>query len=966
MKVYLILICLVAAAGGFLFGFDTSVISGAIEFMEAPAVFNLDELEKGWTVSCIIIGCMTGCIFAGPLSDRYGRKTLLIFTALVFLLSSLGCALAQSNVTFVINRIIAGFAVGSASMLAPIYIAEISPAKHRGKLVSLNLFAIFLGQSAAFFSNFLLRDVGGVDNWRWMIGIQVIPSGILLLLLFFIPESPRWLIEKNSSSLALGILTRINGRALAESELAKIEESVNGTGKGKFAELFKGKLLRLMLIGIALAVAQQVTGINVIMYYAPSIFKSAGFAADSALFQTALMGLVNLTFAVIAMFCVDKLGRKPLMIMGSIGMGVSLLLLAITFMTNNFEGYLVLFCIMGFLASFGFSLGPVVFVLISEIFPNNLRSHAVAVCIFFLWTANFIVSFSFPYLLKHLQGYSFLIFSLMCFLTLAFVMRFLTETKGKSLEQIAEELVGEELIGENTEGAQGKATFQAFAPAKNQYLPEKFRIATYNELQTAVDRAGGAFQEYAKLSYGQRAEFLEAIAQEIMALGAPLIEKCVEESGLSAARITGERGRTCSQLQLFAKLLRDGWWVDARIDLAQPERMPLARPDIRRILVPIGPVAVFGAINFPLAFSTAGGDTASALAAGCPVIFKNHPAHPGTSELVASAILKAARETGMPEGVFSALNLSNEDAVKLVQQAGIKAVGFTGSRDVGMILFDAAKSRREPIPVYAEMSAVNPVVLFEDALLTRKDQIAKELAASVTLGAGQFCTNPGLVVLIESEVAKVFVEEFVNCMNAVIPATMLSPGIYKAYAEGLKSLQNRPDITLLGLSYAAKNPDCQVQPAVHSVKAADFLLNKRYAAEIFGPVTLIVNCKDEAERHQVLASLEGQLTATLHATAKDRASLPAILEILGQKAGRIIYGGYPTGVEVCHAMHHGGPFPATTDGRSTSVGSAAIYRFVRPLAYQDFPDELLPIGLQKDNPLDILRLLNGNWTKDKS
>jgi sugar porter (SP) family MFS transporter len=364
MKGYLLFICLVAAAGGFLFGFDTSVISGAIEFIQTPAVFNLSELEKGWTVSCIIIGCMAGCIYTGPLSDRYGRKKLLILTALIFLLSSLGCALAHTYSVFIINRIIAGFAVGSASMLAPIYIAEVSPAKHRGKLVSLNLFAIFLGQSAAFFSNFLLRNTGGVDNWRWMIGVQVIPSGVLFLSLFFIPESPRWLVEKKKTSLALRILTRINGRVSAEADMAKIEASVDTHVTGKLSELFKGRMLKLLLIGVALAVFQQVTGINVIMYYAPSIFKSAGFGSDSALFQTALMGLVNLTFAVVSMFLVDRIGRKPLMVIGSIGMGVSLLLLAITFITNNFHGYFLLFCIIGFLASFGFSLGPVVWVLI--------------------------------------------------------------------------------------------------------------------------------------------------------------------------------------------------------------------------------------------------------------------------------------------------------------------------------------------------------------------------------------------------------------------------------------------------------------------------------------------------------------------------------------------------------------------------------------------------------------------------
>lgn len=423
-----------------MFGFDTSVISGAVEFIATPDVFNLNEIEKGWTVSCIIIGCMGGSALSGSLSDKYGRKNVLIFTALLFFLSSLGCAFSYTYPIFIFYRIIAGIAVGSASTLAPIYIAEISPAKHRGKLVSLNLFAIFLGQSAAFYSNFLLKDFGGIDNWRWMIGIQAIPSAILVLVLFFIPESPRWLVTKGKSDLAKYILERISHKQVAQEELMSIERSVLSTTKRRFRSLFKGKIFRLLAIGISLAVFQQITGINVIMYYAPSIFKSAGFGTDSALFQTSIMGLINLTFAVLAMIFIDKLGRKPLLIVGSIGMCLSLLFLAIAFIVNILQGYLILFCIMGFLAFFGFSLGPVIWVIISEIFPNSLRSEAVAVCVFFLWGANFIVSFSFPYLLSHLRGYSFLIYSFMCFLCLLFVLKFVTETRGKSLEQIQNEL----------------------------------------------------------------------------------------------------------------------------------------------------------------------------------------------------------------------------------------------------------------------------------------------------------------------------------------------------------------------------------------------------------------------------------------------------------------------------------------------------------------------------------------------
>lgn len=440
MKPYLILICLVAAAGGFLFGFDTSVISGAIEFIADPKVFDLDAIEKGWAVSCILIGCMVGCIFTGPLSDKHGRKMILILTAFVFLVSSLGCALATDQLMFIVYRLIAGFAVGAASMLSPMYIAEISPARHRGKLGILNILAIFIGQSAAFFSNYFLKDYGGINNWRWMMGIMVIPSFILLVLLFFIPESPRWLVEKRKNRKAYLVLKKINKESV-ENELTDIESSVKDV-KGNLSQLLKGKLFKLLLIGISLAVFQQASGINVIVYYAPSIFKSAGFGMDSALLQTAIMGLINLTFAVVAMFFIDRFGRKPLMIIGSIGTGVSLLLLAITFISNHFEGYFVLFCIMGYLAFFGFSIGPVIWVIISEIFPNSLRSYAIAISFFFLWLADFIVSFTFPYLLTNLKGYSFLIYSFVCFVCLLFVIKYVTETKGKTLEQIEKELVG--------------------------------------------------------------------------------------------------------------------------------------------------------------------------------------------------------------------------------------------------------------------------------------------------------------------------------------------------------------------------------------------------------------------------------------------------------------------------------------------------------------------------------------------
>ena len=524
-------------------------------------------------------------------------------------------------------------------------------------------------------------------------------------------------------------------------------------------------------------------------------------------------------------------------------------------------------------------------------------------------------------------------------------------------------LTGANIIGFKS-SASGDRTFQALDPAKNEYLSERFTIATEEEFQMAVNLATYAFGTYSATSYSHRAEFLDTIANEIVGLGDVLIERCSAESGLPIGRITGERKRTCDQLQLFANLLRDGWWVDARIDKAQPQRQPLPKSDIRRMLIPIGPVAVFGASNFPLAFSTAGGDTASALAAGCPVVVKSHSSHPGTNALVASAIIKAAQLTGMPEGVFSSLYLSHEHAIKLVQHPGIKAVGFTGSRKVGMTLFNAAVTRTEPIPVYAEMSAVNPIILFEGALRTQKEKIAKGLTTSVTMGAGQFCTKPGLVLMRESEASKSFLQEFSKHISAALPATMLNNAIYNAYLTGVKSLQSAPEIAVLAASSECNNEQHQAQPVAHVVSAADFMSNKDFSNEIFGPATLFINCKNEIELQDILQSLEGQLTTTIHATAEDEKDLEPIINIIVKKAGRIIYGGYPTGVEVCHSMQHGGPFPATTDARATSVGTGAIYRFVRPVAYQDFPDHLLPEALQKSNPLNILRLADGNWTKD--
>lgn len=434
MKIYLIMVCLVAAAGGFLFGFDTSVISGVIEYLEPK--FGLNEIQKGWTVACILIGCIAGSALSGPVSLKYGRKKALMLSALVFLLSSLGCALSDTLTVFIINRMIAGISVGAASTLAPIYIAEISPAKHRGKLLTLNLIAIILGQSAAFFSNYALQDTGGDNNWRWMIGIMAIPSFLFLFFLFFVPESPRWLIEMKKEGRALDVLKRLNSETTAQAVMTEIKDSVRHTGGAGWQEMFKGVILKVLLVGCLLAIFQQITGINIIMYFAPSIFKAAHFAQSSALFQTALISLVYLIFSLLAFSFIDKFGRKPLMIIGAVGMGISLTLLALTFITHHTEGFLVMFCIMGFIASFGFSLGPVVWVLIPEIFPNHYRSEGVAISISIMWAANFLVSVTFPFLLKTLEGNAFFIYAAMCVLCALFSIIVLKETKGKTLEEL--------------------------------------------------------------------------------------------------------------------------------------------------------------------------------------------------------------------------------------------------------------------------------------------------------------------------------------------------------------------------------------------------------------------------------------------------------------------------------------------------------------------------------------------------
>jgi NADP-dependent aldehyde dehydrogenase len=476
--------------------------------------------------------------------------------------------------------------------------------------------------------------------------------------------------------------------------------------------------------------------------------------------------------------------------------------------------------------------------------------------------------------------------------------------------------------------------------------------ATAAAIDQAVHAAASAAPALARLAPAARAAFLERIADEIVALGQPLLDLAQAETGLPLPRLEGERGRTAGQLRLFAALVREGSWVDARIDPALPDRKPLPRPDLRRMLVPLGPVAVFGASNFPLAFSVAGGDTASALAAGNPVVVKAHPAHPGTSDLVAHAIRLAVVACGLPAGTFSLLHgASPATGVALVRHPRLEAVGFTGSQTAGRALFDAAASRPRPIPVFSEMSSVNPVFLLPGALRERAAALAEGLAGSFTLGVGQFCTKPGLVIGLASPAWDTFAATLAEKARAVPAGTMLHAGIADAFRRGLAAVH---DVEWL----------CSAHAHVARVDAAAFLARPELAHEIFGPYTLLVTVRDPAELLALAAALDGQLTATLHGNAADFAAAADLVSVLTCKAGRILANGFPTGVEVAPAMHHGGPYPATTDVRFTSVGTAAILRFARPVCYQNLPESLLPDALANANPLGLLRLVDGKPTRD--
>ena len=520
------------------------------------------------------------------------------------------------------------------------------------------------------------------------------------------------------------------------------------------------------------------------------------------------------------------------------------------------------------------------------------------------------------------------------------------------------ELTGKSIIGSQP-GDGGHPTLFGINPATGESLQPGYVVVSEVELNRAAGLAARAFETLGKTSGAARSVFLRKIADNIEAIGDDLAKCAPQETGLPEGRIRMETGRTCGQLRLFASVVEEGSWVDARIDHADPEREPVPKPDVRSMERPLGPVAVFCASNFPLAFSVAGGDTASAFAAGCPVVVKAHHSHPGTAELVGQAVSAAVHDCALPEGTFSLVyGPGRETGSALVRHPAIKAAGFTGSRAGGQALMKLAADRPEPIPFYAEMSSINPVFILPGAMAECPDQLAAGLHGSMTLGVGQFCTNPGLTILDGTADIEPFVAKLGELVEGSPGATMLNSGISDAYDSGADLLHQNSAVDTVALGQRAGG-QCQAGAALFRTSAKAFLNDESLGAELFGPSTLVVT-DDGTDKMLTLArSLEGQLTATVHGTEADLRANRELLDVLERKVGRVVVNGFPTGVEVCHAMVHGGPFPATSDGRSTSVGTNAIHRFTRLVCYQGFPDALLPTELQEANPLGIRRLVDG-------
>jgi alpha-ketoglutaric semialdehyde dehydrogenase len=525
------------------------------------------------------------------------------------------------------------------------------------------------------------------------------------------------------------------------------------------------------------------------------------------------------------------------------------------------------------------------------------------------------------------------------------------------------ELHGKSIIGGKATTSTGPRTFHGVNAATGEQLTPVFHEATPADADRAMELAAAAFETYRNLPPDAISGFLERAADEIMNLGDELIRRANAETALPEARLTGERARTVGQLRMFAGIVREGSWVEATIDHAAPDRKPAPKPDLRRMLTPLGPVVVFGASNFPLAYSVAGGDTASALAAGNPVVVKAHPAHPGTSELVGRAIQAAAEATGMPAGVFSLVQGASTDiGLHLVRHPAAKAVGFTGSLGGGRALFNAAAARPEPIPVYAEMGSTNPVFILPGALQKNGAAIAEGLVQSVTLGVGQFCTNPGMVFGCEGTNWDALVERVKQLAAGVAPGVMLHQGIADRFQSGAGRMQGTPGVSVAAKS-AAEAAKGRAPAMIFSTDARTFSQQPVLREEVFGPATLLVHCGSTETLEEIARSLDGQLTAAIHGTDEDLAKHRTLVDILRQKAGRLIFNQFPTGVEVCASMVHGGPYPATTDSRTTSVGAFAIKRFARPVAFQNFPDASLPPELRNQNVRGIWRLVDNQMTK---
>ncbi len=523
-------------------------------------------------------------------------------------------------------------------------------------------------------------------------------------------------------------------------------------------------------------------------------------------------------------------------------------------------------------------------------------------------------------------------------------------------------LHGENIIG-NELSKEGPEVFQAAGADTGAPLEPSFHEAVESEVDRALRAAAAAFEAYRTRTAGERADFLRLLAGNIDAMGGDLTERASAETGLPAARLNGERARTVNQIRMFAGLLDEGSWVDARIDRAEPERQPLPKPCLRRMLIPVGPVAVFGASNFPLAFSVCGGDTVTALAAGNPVVVKAHPAYPGTCEMLAGALLHAIEQAGMPAGLFSMVHGQGHDVgLWLVRHPLTCAVGFTGSLQAGRALMDAAAARPAPIPVFAEMGSVNPIFILPGAMSERGASIAAGLVGSVTLGAGQFCTNPGLVFGVEGDAFEGFIAEAGRLMAATGAATMLHAGICSAFAADAEKLEASQGIAVI--AKAAEGGKTQGRGVFFRTDARTFAANPALQEEVFGPASIIVSCPGLAAMEQIARGLRGNLTATLHATAEDLDESGALVDILRNCAGRLVFDGYPTGVEVVPSMHHGGPYPASSDVRATSVGTAAIQRFVRPICYQNAPQDVLPVELRDANARGVWRLVDNERTRE--